>query len=744
LDAGNIFWLKIRLSTTTDRISAPEAPSSPVPAQVLPDRRFSVARARLRDVIWPYGALAVILALSAVLNAYRLGQNGFANTYYSAAVRSMVGSLHNFVFASFDPGGLVSIDKTPLAVWVQVAASRLFGFSALGVLLPEAIISTVAVAVLYWLLARRLGAGAALMGALALAVFPSFVAISRDNGVDPLLILLMLLACAMALNAIETGRWRWLVAMAALVALAFNTKALAAYLVLPRIVVAYLLCAPGSPRRRMAMLSVAALITLIGSFSWIALVEITPSTHRPYVGDTTDNSELGLTFGYNGLGRVRGEVGAPGQVPKASVPMQRQRSHLSSEPATGHPRTRIRPPIMLPNGRLRNPITRSGATGPLRLFDRNLADEGAWTLPFALLGMLAFALLIKGDRRGRGDPRLALLLVLGGWLLCEVVVLSFSSGIVHPYYTSALAPGAAAMLAAAAVAFTRFAQRRDWRVVLPLCAVVATVVVQITILHDQAYMQWWMPVLIAGATVALAALAMRRRAEMVMAALLALLLVAPAADAITTWSAPGHGTFPAAGPHQAAASGEYGIDPTALRVDRSLIAYVNRHHPGRRWAVLTEAAPTAAPLILLGSPAAAMGGYSGTDPVLDGPGLARLVARGWARYVLLGGFYASRGGNRATNAVLRACAKVPARAWRARVRPATAWSCSTAAVTSRRSGSYDRFVRSLPGARARSSGRTASFIRLVRWARWELAEVLPAGAPGAQLRSVSVINSAAP
>ncbi len=68
-------------------------------------------------------------------------------------------------------------------------------------------------------------------------------------------------------------------------------------------------------------------------------------------------------------------------------------------------------------------------------------------------------------------------------------------------------------------------------------------------------------------------------------------------------------------------------------------------------------------MILFGLDAGALGGYSGTDPALDGPGLARLVARGEARYVLLGGEYSLRGGNRATKAVLRACTELAPSAW---------------------------------------------------------------------------------
>ena len=97
----------------------------------------------------------------------------------------MLRSWHNFFFVSFDPGGLVTIDKPPLGVWVQVASAHGVRLSPLSLLLPEAILSTLAVAVLYRVIARRLGAAAGLAAALALAVFPSFVAVSRDNGVDP-------------------------------------------------------------------------------------------------------------------------------------------------------------------------------------------------------------------------------------------------------------------------------------------------------------------------------------------------------------------------------------------------------------------------------------------------------------------------------------------------------------------------------------------------------------------------------
>ena len=87
-----------------------------------------------------------MLALSAVLNVNKLAQNGYANIFYSAGVKSMLRSWHNFLFVSFDPGGLVTVDKPPLALWVQAASAKLFGFSPLSLLLPEAIVGVLAVA----------------------------------------------------------------------------------------------------------------------------------------------------------------------------------------------------------------------------------------------------------------------------------------------------------------------------------------------------------------------------------------------------------------------------------------------------------------------------------------------------------------------------------------------------------------------------------------------------------------------
>jgi 4-amino-4-deoxy-L-arabinose transferase-like glycosyltransferase len=197
-------------------------------------------------------ALAAVLTLSAVLNVNHLARNGYANIFYSAGVHSMLHSLHDFFFVSFDAGGMVTIDKPPLGLWVQGLSAALFGFHPLSLLLPEALAGVLAVAAMYWVVRPGFGPTAGVMSALALAVFPSFVAVSRDNNLDAVLILLMILACGVGLRAIGSGRLLTLLGCAALVGLAFNTKTLAAYLVVPGLALGYLVCAPGASAQERA------------------------------------------------------------------------------------------------------------------------------------------------------------------------------------------------------------------------------------------------------------------------------------------------------------------------------------------------------------------------------------------------------------------------------------------------------------------------------------------------------------
>jgi 4-amino-4-deoxy-L-arabinose transferase-like glycosyltransferase len=602
------------------------------------------------------------ILLAAVLDMWALSQNGYANIYYSAAVKSMLGSWHNFLFISADPAGLISVDKPPLGLWLQAASAELFGFSPLSLLLPEAIAGVLTVAALYLIVRKRYGTLAATAAALTLAAFPAFVAVSRDNNLDAPLILLMTLACGTALRAIETGRLRALLASAAFVALAFNTKALAAFPVIPGIAAGYLYCAPGPLRRRVGHLLLAGVVCGALSLAWILAVDLTPVGDRPFVGSSTDNSELGLTFAYNGFGRVGGQHGGPGPLPNLEVRPSAE-AHGKSIDSTA-PAVRLPKPSPDVNPKVaatihQSPIAFGTSPGPLRLFRKGFGDQDGWMLAFAIVGLLAIAL----TRPARRDPKLAGLMVFGGLFLCEAGFLSVSKGIVHPYYVSALAPGTAVMVGAGLAAMAQ-AARRGSRIPM-FAAVAVTVAVQIMLLHRAHYLGVWQAMLIPAALAAtLVALTSRRFSRAGVAIVLAVLLFAPIAYATTTWRRPVEGTFPAAGPRAVGGYGGVELSRAQLATDYALMRYVLSHGATTRFQLLTEASLTADSPILLGLRASALGGYGGVDPALDGPGLGRLVAARQARYVLIGAGYAYLGGNAAVRAAAQACPVVPLTAWR--------------------------------------------------------------------------------
>jgi hypothetical protein len=200
----------------------------------------------------------------------------------------------------------------------------------------------------------------------------------------------------------------------------------------------------------------------------------------------------------------------------------------------------------------------------------------------------------------------------------------------------------------------------------------ATAAAQIVLIGQEGYMGWFVPVLVAGAAAAVGVIMMRRRlARTAVVGAVALLLVTPVAFASTTWTSPVSGTFPAAGKSQQ--RGPPGIGgrgrlqrpggPFGQASATGLERFLRTHRSGTRFQLLTQSSMSAGPLILDGLKVGAMGGFNGDDPALDANGLARLVARGEARYVQVGGAFPGRGGNSATAAVQRACTKVPDAEW---------------------------------------------------------------------------------
>ena len=478
------------------------------------------SRGRLERVL-ARPELLGLLGLAGVLNLWGLSINGWANQYYSAAVRSMSTSWHDFLFASLDRSGLMTVDKPPLSLWIQALSARVFGFHPLSLLIPQALMGVVAVGLLYDLVRRRFGRRAGFIGGLALATTPVIVAVSRHNNPDELLVLCSVAALWFAVRALETGRTRWLVLSGIAIGLGFETKMGVALMVVPGIAAAWMWVAPRGRWVALRQLLAGGAATAVVGFGWPVLVWLTPAADRPWISGTSDNSIWSLIFGYNGLGRVAGQTGGPGG------------------PAGGG------------GGSLFG-----GPTGVFRLLQSALGDQAGWLLGFAVVAALA---LIVITRLRRSDPRTGWLIVVGGAFLTTAVVFSFASGIFHPYYVSLLAPFTAALIGAGVGEMLPGASRtRSARIVGPL-AIGAGLITELVVLGEiGAQLAWATPLVIAvaGASAVLLAVTLKPKVRIaVIAVAVAALLAAP-----TTWAAEtlGHatsGTFPMGGPASLTAMG---------------------------------------------------------------------------------------------------------------------------------------------------------------------------------------------
>ncbi|MDQ8044067.1 MAG: glycosyltransferase family 39 protein, partial [Solirubrobacteraceae bacterium] len=257
--------------------------------------------------------LAVLVVIAAVLNLWNLGINGNANEYYSAAVRSMTHSWSAFFFGTFDGAGLQTVDKPPLALWIQALSARIFGFHSWAFLAPQALMGIAATALTYDLVRRRFGRAAGFIAGLALATTPTAVAVFRHNNPDALLMLCSTLALWATVRALETPhRTRWLVLAGVAVGLGFETKMATGLLVVPGIVAAWLWVRPGGLKRAAKQVATFSATAAAVGLAWPIAVWLIPAGSRPWISGTNDNSIWSLIFGYNGLGRVLGQSGGPG------------------------------------------------------------------------------------------------------------------------------------------------------------------------------------------------------------------------------------------------------------------------------------------------------------------------------------------------------------------------------------------------------------------------------------------------
>jgi 4-amino-4-deoxy-L-arabinose transferase-like glycosyltransferase len=477
---------------------------------------------------WPRPALVALLAATAALYLCNLSASGFGNNFYAAAAQAGSQSWSAWFFGSLDAHNFITVDKPPASLWVLGLSVRLFGMNSWAVLAPQALIGVASVAVLYFAVRRAFadpghGAAAGLVAGVVLAATPAAALMFRFDNPDALLVLLMTVGAYCLTRAAQGASWRWLMLVAVAIGTAFLTKMLQGCLVLPGFLLTYLLLAPTGWLNRIVHLLGAAVALVVAAGWWVLTVQLWPAGARPYIGGSTDNTVLDLAFGYNGMSRI---VGAGGEA-----------DHHGG------------PPAMAPPGDWEPP--RGSAFGALggihRLFTAEMANEISWLLPVALLA-IAFGVYLAVRGQLSRDEKGALV-TWGGWLVVTALVFGYMSGVVHPYYTVALAPAVAALIGLAGVWAWRRRAGWDGRIA-PAAMIVLACGWSAILLHRNGFGPAWThrTIAVAAAVAATGVIVYRRRTVATAAATIGLLagLGGPAAFSVATAATPHRGSIPTA------------------------------------------------------------------------------------------------------------------------------------------------------------------------------------------------------
>lgn len=592
------------------------------------------------DTRWRVWALATICLAAGLLYAWQIADGQMGNTYYSAAVKSMTESLPNFLFGSFDPYGVFTVDKPPMSLWPQAISVMIFGYHGWALLLPEVIAGVAAVFLLHRTVRLWAGENVALLAALIFALTPITVVINRDNNPDTLLNLLLVAAAYAVTRSIQDpssrGRTKWLYWCAFFVGCGFLTKMLQAWIIVPALALAFLVGVTGPVLRRVLDLAGAAVVLFISSFWWVALYDWWPGD-KPYMGGSADGSAWDLVFGYNGFGRIfaKGEGGGMVTVQDGRVTV----GSFGGDPGVG------------------------------RMFNDVVGGQISWLLPLSLLvlGVVAVrAFVARAVDAGW--------MLWGSWLLVTTIVFSFAQGIWHPYYTTALAPAIAAISAAGLALFWRYYREAEtvW-ILLPIAIAISAAWAFVVISRDSSWNGWVRWVVVLFAVVAVGALAFGQLAEehrrgvgrpALVAGIVAVLLtpgvwsVAAATRVLSDGNTPAAGPqpsgMPPAGgmvfspggqnpgqgqpgqgqPRMVTAGGGGGT--TLTDEQRRILAYAEKRGDGAEITLGVNKSATAVAPYIMDSAATviAMGGFSGQDDAPSTDQLQQWVADGTLRFVV--------------------------------------------------------------------------------------------------------------
>jgi 4-amino-4-deoxy-L-arabinose transferase-like glycosyltransferase len=552
------------------------------------------AAAHLRATTRERIGLTVLLIGTGVMYLWNITVNGMGNQFYAGAAQAGSKNWEALLFGSLDRHNFITVDKPPVSQWVMGLSGQLFGFNSASMLIPQALMAVASVALLYAAVTRISGRRAGLLAGAVLALTPVAVLMFRFNNPDAVMVLLMMAAAYCTVRALTRATVVWMAWAGVALGFVFLAKMLEGLMVAPALALAYLIAAPTSVRRRLLHLGVG-LVALAASAGWFVLVTLWwPASSRPYIAGSTDNNFMNLVLGYNGFSRVLGH-NWPGQHQGAIGQAAGDRLMTHNQGGFGGNQTQ----------------------GLARLFSGEFGFEIGWLVPAALLAIVL--VIIARGRAPRTDLVRAAVIVFGGWIVVDGLVLSFMNGMIHSYYCLSIAPAVAGMFA---IGVLQMWERRDsWfgRSGLALM-LLTTGVWSFWLLRRNAdwlpALRWIILVVVVAASLAVlfvnvVGVSRRHLASAAVAVALVGALAGSTAYAIATIGQPHTGGGPNVGPASSARHsfgwGQFEDNP---QLDEMLAATTTE------WSAAVERSSAAANLELSSNTAVmAVGGFSGRDPV---------------------------------------------------------------------------------------------------------------------------------
>jgi len=537
--------------------------------------------------------LIALLLIVTALYVWNLSMNGYANSYYAAAVQSATKSWHAFFYAGLDSNGFISIDKPPLAIWIMAIFTRLLGFSNFAMLLPNVLAGLITVYLIYAIVRRHFSSFCALFSAAIMALVPVSSLIFRYNNPDSFLVLFLVASLYAFMRSLEKNHWRWIILSSIFVGLAFNVKMLQALIVLPVYFIIYLFFAKPLLKKRIAHLSIAFISVIFVSFLWPLMVYLTPMASRPYIGGTTDNNIWSLIFGYNGLSRL---VGGANQIGSMS----------------GY----------------------GGQAGILRMFNGDFGLAIAWLLPAALISLV---ILVWNYRYNlRHDLKRALVLTAGGWLVVYSLIFSLTAGTIHAYYSIIIVPVLAILIGVGIPALWRsYKSKTHEQWCLPLAIILCAATELIILGSDPGWLPALRWIIFFGSLISACLLIInlvkpnRRLRDMAVGASFVLIFGGMFLYSINTVSTAHSGQIPTVAPLL------MNSDPLVL--SNTAKQYLISEHRTQTWIAATVYAENAATIQLATDlPVMSIGGFRGTDKAMTYIKFRQIVTDGKIPFFVLG------------------------------------------------------------------------------------------------------------